>query len=401
MALQSAPQLSFLPSRGFAGEGGDAIFVERFELGGDGPRVAVKDTIDIAGHATRAGSRALADAAPAQRHADVVHALLDADCRIVGKTWLHEIAFGVTGISEWSGTPPNPFYPGHIPGGSSSGSAAAVAAGLADFALGTDTGGSIRIPAACCGLFGLKPSFGRISRRGLLPGQTSLDCVGPIAANARMLTRALQILDGNSSAAVLPDVLRFGWVETEAAAEIEDALRAALAASSGVLTEMPLPRMAAAFAAGLAVINYETWRAFGGLVQSEAMGEAVRARLWAAREVTAEQLRQAEATRVAFTQEVDRALEHVDALVLPTMPDYPLTLEAAHDMRAAIGITACVRPFNLSGHPALTIPIETRDRLPAGLQLVGRKGEDAKLCLIAERLERELPGVIGLRRPRV
>lgn len=155
----------------------------------------VKDTIDIAGFATRAGSQALENAAAAQEHAQVVEALLAGNCRILGKTSLHELAFGTTGINHWSGTADNPLYPGLIPGGSSSGSAAAVAAGLVDFALGTDTGGSVRVPAACCGVFGLKPTFGRISRAGVMPGVSSLDCVGPFAASMELLIAAMQVID--------------------------------------------------------------------------------------------------------------------------------------------------------------------------------------------------------------
>jgi hypothetical protein len=147
----------------------DAIIIQAMSLGGDGLRVAVKDSLDIAGYPTRGGSAALADAPPAARHADVVQAVLDAGCRIIGKANMHELAYGVTGVNRWTGTPANPLHPGHIPGGSSSGSAAAVAAGLCDFALGTDTGGSIRTPAACCGVFGLKPTFGRVSRQGAWP----------------------------------------------------------------------------------------------------------------------------------------------------------------------------------------------------------------------------------------
>ena len=142
------------------------LFVEKLDIGGAGPTVAVKDTIDIAGFPTRAGSRALDDAAPAAANAEVVQRLLDRAYHIVGKTNMHELAFGTTGINLWTGTPLNYHFPAYVPGGSSSGSAAAVAAGQAQLALGTDTGGSIRIPAACCGVFGLKPSFGRVSRQG-------------------------------------------------------------------------------------------------------------------------------------------------------------------------------------------------------------------------------------------
>ena len=159
----------------------DCIFVEKLALGGGGLRVGVKDSIDIEGVPTRMACACYADAPPAERHAEVVRALLDAGCRIVGKTNMHELAYGVTGINRWTGTPINPRAPGRVPGGSSSGSAVAVAAGLVDFAVGTDTGGSIRIPAACCGVQGLKPSFGRVSRLGVHPAKSSLDCVGPFA----------------------------------------------------------------------------------------------------------------------------------------------------------------------------------------------------------------------------
>ncbi len=128
------------------------LVIEQLSLGGDGPTVMVKDTIDIAGSPTRASSQALADAAPAAAHADVVQALLDQGCRIVAKTSLHELAFGTTGINHWTGTAPNPRFPGRIPGGSSSGSAAAVAAGLADFSWGPTQAvrcASRRVAVAC------------------------------------------------------------------------------------------------------------------------------------------------------------------------------------------------------------------------------------------------------------
>lgn len=108
---------------------------------------------------------------------------------------MHELAFGITGINHAFGTPINPKYPELIPGGSSSGSAAAVAAKQADFTLGTDTGGSIRMPAACCGVFGLKPTFGRVSRKGVYPPSSSLDCVGPFANSVEMIEKAMQIID--------------------------------------------------------------------------------------------------------------------------------------------------------------------------------------------------------------
>ena len=131
------------------------ILTSRLSLGQGARKVVVKDTIDIAGFPTCAGSAALADTPPAVAHAEIVERTLKAGYHIVGKANLHELAFGMTGINAWASTPENPRYPSLIPGGSSSGSAAAVAAGLADIGIGTDTGGSIRVPAACCGVYGL------------------------------------------------------------------------------------------------------------------------------------------------------------------------------------------------------------------------------------------------------
>ena len=180
---------------------GNFIFFKELSHGGQGLRVAVKDSIDMAGYPTCAGSAALAEAPPAARNADVMQAVLDAGCRIVGKTNMHELAYGVTGINDWTGTPINPFYPDRAPCAASSGSAAAVAAGLCDFALGSDTGGSIRTPAACCGVFGFKPSFGRVSRVGAHPKESSLDCIGPFAGSAAMIEKAMAIIDPTGWAA--------------------------------------------------------------------------------------------------------------------------------------------------------------------------------------------------------
>ncbi|MDH4568900.1 amidase [Pseudomonas sp. BN414] len=366
------------------------IVVERLELGGAGRTVMVKDTIDIAGHPTRASSRALEEAPDAVRHADVVQALLDAGCRITGKTSLHELAFGTTGLNAWTGTAENPRYPGRVPGGSSSGSAAAVAAGLCDFSLGTDTGGSVRVPAACCGVFGLKPTFGRISRAGVMPAQTSLDCVGPFAARIDLLIEAMAAIDPSFS--VLPTVsgIRLGVVPVEADPEVLAALDAVLEASDFELFKAPLPGMQAAYDAGLAIINRETWNACGHLVESGLVGADVASRLLAASKTTDADLKEAEAIRAAFTAEVDAALARYPILALPTMPNYPALVTEAADTRAAIGMTAFVRPFNLTGHPALSIPFEGASKLPVGLQLVAAKGADELLLAVARELVRRL-----------
>lgn len=368
----------------------DAAIVQPLQLGGDGLRVGIKDSIDIAGYATRLGRHPFATVPIATRHAAVVQALLDGGCRIVGKTNMHELAYGVTGINPWTGTPRNPRYPDRVPGGSSSGSAVVVAARRVDFAIGTDTGGSIRIPAACCGIYGLKPSYGRVSREGVQPILSSLDCVGPFAGDLPMIERAMALIDPSFVAQPPPATLRVGWIDVAAAPAISSVVRRALSDANVTVTSCRLPSFAGVFAAGIAILGGENWAAFGHLTDlapdAAAMGADVRARLLAARSVTPEALLAADRCRAIFCAEIDTLWEHVDALALPTLPDYPLTLEAATDARAALRTTMLVRPFNVSGHPALTVPLETAAGLPAGLQLVGPRGADTALCALAHRL---------------
>lgn len=362
------------------------IIIQTLDLGGDGPQVMLKDTLDVAGYATRASSRSLQDAPPAEEHAEVVSHLLAAGARITAKVSLHELAFGTTGINHYTGTPGNPRVPGRIPGGSSSGSAAAVAAGLADFTLGTDTGGSIRIPACCCAVFGFKPTFGRVSRRGVMPAQSSLDCVGPMAASLPMLIRAMGMIEPGFVPAPVPESASIGVLRVTAEPAIHNVVHAALAGSRLPLANLELRYFAAAYDAGMVVINRETHDACGHLLASGGVGADIAGRLAAAGDTTDQALADANQVRQRFTAEVDEALERFDVLALPTMPDFPLRLEDAADTRAVLGMTSLVRPFNLSGHPALSIPLGSEGGLPVGLQLVGRKGADERLLAIAQRL---------------
>ncbi len=367
-----------------------AIFVETLNLGGDGPRVAVKDCLDIAGFRTACGSRAFADAPAADRNAKVIDALLGAGCRIVGKANMHELAYGVTGINGWSGTPINPRFPGRVPGGSSSGSAAAVAAGLVDFAIGTDTGGSIRVPATCCGVAGLKPSFGRISRKGAHPGETTLDCIGPIAGDVATIERAMTIIDPAFRQADHPLRPTLGIVEVEIDGDIRAAVMDAVARTGLEAAPVSLSSLVDAFQAGITIMAAEMAPLFGHLCSTGLLGADVDARLTAAKKVTAQDVANAEVVRARFAAEVDAALERVDALVLPAMPSVPPRLEEAGDAPRTLRMTSLVRPFNLSGHPALSLPLLTADGLPAGLQLIGRRGDDAALCAIGACVEEAL-----------
>lgn len=375
-----------------------SAFLRTFNLSAtdsaDAPTIAIKDSIDIAGYATTAASRALADAPPAAEHAQVVQSLLDAGWRITGKTNMHELAFGMTGINDFCGTPLNPQDAARIPGGSSSGSASAVGQKLVDAALGTDTGGSVRGPAACCGVIGLKPTFGRVSRHGVAPYVTTLDCVGPFTREMGTLVRVMTAIDPSFRADdARRDVsqLRVGVVGVDADEDIAKAIATAIKQAGLATQAIELVSLKDAFAAGLAVINAETSRAFGHLVESGKLGADIEARLRAAAATSATDLDAAERVRRAFTEEVDRALDRVDVLVLPTMPSLPITLEAARAGTSVIGMSSLIRPFNLSGHPALSLPVPIEhSTLKAGLQIIGRKNDDETVCAVAAHIEARL-----------
>lgn len=372
-----------------------STFISEFLLGGDGKRVAIKDSIDIAGHPTRSGSRAFAEAEPALRNADVVDAILDAGWQIVGKTNMHELAFGVTGINDWTGTPINPQAPDRVPGGSSSGSAAAVAAGLADIAIGTDTGGSVRVPAACCGIAGLKPTYGRVSRVGAHPAVSSLDCVGPFAADMADLIAAMQVIcPGFQVQGLSSGNASVGFLEVDCDPHLQACIGAAVDRAGWRRSQLHLSDFEAAFAAGLTVINFENWAAFGHLTGKGLIGADVEQRLLAASRTSAADLAQADKVRARFSQQVDAALEEFAVLLLPTMPSLPPTLiEARSASKAVAGMTPLVRPFNLSGHPALTVPVELEGSgLKVGLQIVGRKGQDELVCAFGAQLQQSMAG---------
>lgn len=362
--------------------------ISSLDLGSGKIRVVVKDCIDVAGTVTSMGTAALADQPPAQRNAAVVERLLAAPMRIVGKANMHPLAYGVTGQNDWVGTPRNPLYPDRICGGSSSGSAVAVAAGIADIAVGTDTGGSVRMPAACCGIFGLKPSFARISRCGVLPRGSSLDCVGPLARNVDLIETAMAALDKDYRSVKAPRLVSLGRVAVDCADEVDVAMDACLAHADFAVTTVRLPLLEAAHRAGLTIIGREVWEAYGHLVDDPLIPNDVAVRLRRASAIMDCELAEAEDIRIAFTASVDALLEQHSALLMPTMPSPAPLLANATDPAGIVDHTRFLRPFNLSGHPALSIPMEAIDGAPVGLQFIGRRGEDALLCAIAREFER-------------
>jgi amidase len=373
-------------------------FISEFTLSADpaapGPTIAIKDSIDVAGYPTTGASRSLADAPPAAAHAEVIQRLLDAGWRITGKTNMHELAFGMTGINDYTGTPVNPQDAARIPGGSSSGSASAVGLKLVDAALGTDTGGSIRGPAACCGVIGLKPTFGRVSRKGAVPRESTLDCVGPFTRDIATLVEAMAAIapafDTNVAKRVNASA-NVAIVSVDADAAIRQGVERAVQIAGFASRAIELEHLKEAFEAGLAVINVETARAFAHLVETGRLGADVDARLRVAVQTTQAQLDAAEHVRRAFTAAVDRALENADVLVLPTLPALPITIEAARNGTPVLTMSSLIRPFNLSGHPALSLPIPIEGSpMKAGLQIVGRKGADEQVCAVAAHFEAAL-----------
>lgn len=369
----------------------ESALSEIFDLGSGSLIGVVKDNFDVAGSTTVMGSRAFAQAAPAERHAEVIDRLIAGGCHLRGRAKMHELAFGVSGINAWQGTPLNPLFPKLITGGSSSGCAAAVASGHVDFAIGTDTGGSVRQPAACCGVIGYKPTFGRVSHRGVHPSGSSLDCVGAFAREVDTLERVAAIIDPEFVRAPIAAITTIGIVATDADEDVSAAFSEAIARSGLKAKMVALPSILEAFRAALTIIGAEMWRAFGSEPERFAqMGEDVATRLRATADITRSDVVEAEEVRTHFTAEVDDALEAVGILAMPTLPQVPPTLVEAKRGQNLLRLTQYVRPFNLSGHPALSLPIVTTAGMPAGLQLVGRKHHDANLCAVARQIEAAL-----------
>lgn len=366
------------------------ILESELNIGGGPIRVVVKDSIDVAGAVTGMGSAAFADREPAGCNAALVDHILNSSGRVIGKATMHELAYGVTGLNEYAGTPVNPRYPALIPGGSSSGSAAAVASGLADIGIGTDTGGSIRMPAACCGVVGLKPTFDRISREGVHPQASSLDCAGPFGQDVAAVERAMAMLDpefqtsGDLSSFTL-GVVRGAWSD-----EVTDTFDRFIEASGLDCKDVALPLIDEAHEAGLSIISAENWAAFGNLVDHPGLGPDIRARLKLSSQISASQLAQARDVQIRFRKEVDEVLDTVGALILPSLPSTAPTLEEARDPSKIVNHTRLLRPFNVSGHPAISLPFETRDGLPFGVQMVGKRMGDELLCAIAREVEEQI-----------
>lgn len=384
--------------------------------------VALKDLVMTRGIRTTCGSRILRDWVP-ESDATVAARLGRAGAVLLGKLNMHEFAYGPTGVNPHYGTPRNPWGRNRMPGGSSSGSGVAVAVGLCAGALGTDTGGSVRIPASLCGIVGLKPTYGRVSRAGVVPLAWSLDHIGPMARTVADVGLLLQVLAGSdpadpSTAAVpVPDYriamqgdlreLRLGLLrdlffeklDAEVRAGVEAAGRALEGLGASVV-EVRLPRIQHAGPATFAIIASEAMAYHEPYLRTRAgeYGPDVRARLATGQFILASQYLKAQRARQVIRADVDALLTRVDALLLPTTsipaPDIDapaVTVDGSTDDPRA-WLTRCTRPINLTGHPALSLPCGlTAGGLPIGLQLVGRHFEEATLLRIGAAFETVSP----------
>ncbi|MCW5576655.1 MAG: amidase, partial [Burkholderiales bacterium] len=356
----------------------------------------VKDIYDIAGHRTGFGSPDwLATHEPATRTAPVVAALLAAGADMAGKTQTDELTYSLNGENAHYGTPKNVNAPGRIPGGSSSGSAAAVAGGLVDFALGSDTGGSVRAPASFCGIYGIRPTHGRVSLEGACALAKSFDTAGWFARDAETLERVGRVLLGDEAVPAPGAVLLAEDAFALPDAAARDALQPALNRAAAALGA---PRTVTVSAEGLA----QWFQAFRTLQGAEIhaqlgdwvarvkpkLGPGVKERIEWTATIRPEDVVQAQAVRDAARARMDALLADNAVLLLPTVPDIAPLLNtpaaALDDFRAKAMSLLCIA--GLAGLPQVSLPLATLNGCPLGLSLVAGRGNDAMLLRLAKKV---------------
>jgi amidase len=372
----------------------DSTWMVRLDAPGDGPRLAVKDCIDVEGLPTTEGCQLIAEQAkPAAQDAAVVAAARRSGARIVGKTNLTELCWSAVGTNPWSGTPVNPVDARRVPGGSSSGSAVAVATGAADVALGTDTGGSVRIPAACCGIVGLKTTWGRVPVDGVYPLAPSMDTVGPLGADLAAVELGMRLIEpgftaGSCELAVgrlRPDAPEVDSPQVDAG--VDAAVDAALAAAGLRVVDVTGLDLDAAGRASDVIIDVEAYQANAYLMpQLDRLSPHLRRNMTESAEITDDQLVAANRLRQEVRDWFARTLARHPFVALPTLSGPPPLL-GERGMR----LTLLTVPANLAGLPALALPVPGGPAgLPASLQLIGPPGGEEKLIALGRIIEAAL-----------
>ena len=369
--------------------------------------ISLKDLFDTKGIRTTAGSRVFANRVP-DEDADVVKKLSEAGAVIVGKTNMHEFAFGTTTVNPHYGTALNPWNTERIAGGSSGGSASSIALSLGLGSMGTDTGGSIRIPASACGIVGLKPTYGRVSLDGTIPLSWSLDHAGPMARTVEDAAILLKVVAGCDCVKDLTGEIkniRVGIPRTyfyeRVAPEVENAVRAGLRTLEKLgahLVEVDLPsapqqrKIFDDIVGPEAYVYHEPFlREHGDLY-----GTDVRSRIEPGRTMLATEYVRAQRARVAMKEECEKIFASADVIVTPTLPIPPPRIDSlqkpwgADSETAIASLTRFTRPFNIVGLPAVSIPCGfTADGLPIGMQIAGRAFDEATVLRVAYAYEQD------------
>lgn len=367
-----------------------------------GLTVAVKDIFDVAGYATGCGQPTkLAMSGIKSTTAPFVRRFLDAGARFVGKTHTVELAYSLNGKNDHFGTPINPADPARVPGGSSSGSAAAVAGRLADIGIGSDTGGSVRGPASYCGIFGLRPTHGRLPLEACMPLAASLDTPGWFCRDARVFERVAEAVLEPDPAPLpaKPRLLKAVDVFALADARPRRDLDAMVERIGRMLSPVAeataaAPGFDALYWAFRFIQGAESWASHGAFVERmrPALGPGIGQRLCFGRDVTKAQLKDAQATRKAFRSHFARLLGADGALLLPTVPGAaPLlasTDEELESNRAQSLRMLCLS--GLAGFPQVSLPLGWLDGAPFGLSVIGPAGSDLSLVRLGSRLVKSL-----------
>ena len=376
---------------------------QQFHLAGrpggplSGLAFAAKDLFDVAGHPTGGGNPDWARSHPIPtRHAWAVQTLLDAGTDLIGKTITDEVSLGILGENPFEGTPVNPRAPGRVPGGSSAGSAAAVAAGICDTALGTDTGGSVRVPASFCGIYGIRPTHGRLDLTGMMSQAPSSDTTGWFARDAETFARVSAVMLGEPIPDALPTRLviatdAFALADPETVAALEPMI-ARLRALVGDVREaaMAPPGLAAWARAQRTLQPYEAWLTFQEWIDrtNPRFQFSVARNLALAPSIPAAERAWASLVRQEARGRMRQLLPPGTILCMPTTPfpaplcGQPLSvLEPLRDR-----ITALCAHGGLTGVPQISLPGGTVDGIPVGLSILGVRGSDAMLVAVARAL---------------
>lgn len=341
---------------------------------GEGAVVAVKDLVDVKGMVTTAGGTILPDT-PAAEDAPVIARVRRAGCVVVGKTNLHEFAFGVTSFNPHYGTVHNPHDTGRVAGGSSGGSAVAVAAGMCDWAVGSDTGGSIRIPASLCGVAGFKPGLGSVDTTGVIPLSRSLDTLGPLAPDVSSAARAFAAMSGENISLEGIEEPKLaspaGWI-----AGLDEGTERAWRTVSRHLEEIDFVGRDRLFMSGLTILLVEAAAYHRRWAEEcpEKYGADVLAHIRRGLGILGVDFEEALLERARLREAVDRCMEEVDALVLPATAIVAPPVDAGSEVREPL--SRFTRPFNTTGQPVAVLPAPVAG-LPVGVQVVAQTNERA------------------------